>query len=96
VVVLKGAGTVVVAPEGNMALNTTGNSGLASGGTGDVLTGIIVGLLAQGLQPMGAACAAVYSHGKAADLAVTECGERGLIAGDVVEHLPAVWQELED
>src|SRR2546422_10000872 len=79
--VLKGAGTVVAGPDGRLAVNPTGNPGLATGGTGDVLTGIITGLLAQGLAPWGAACVGVYAHGLAGDIAASEGGETGLIAG---------------
>src|SRR3989441_6078610 len=81
-VVLKGAGTVVAGSDGRLAVNPTGNPGLATGGTGDVLTGIITGLLAQGVTPWGAACAGVYVHGLAGDLSSAEMGEKGLIARD--------------
>ena len=86
-VVLKGAGTVVSAPDGRLAVNPTGNPGLATGGTGDVLTGIITGLLAQGMAPWDAACAGVYVHGLSGDLAAAERGEMGLIAGDVIRAI---------
>jgi NAD(P)H-hydrate epimerase len=96
-VVLKGAGTVVAGPDGRLAVNPTGNPGLATGGTGDVLTGIITGLLAQGLAPWGAACVGVYAHGLAGDLAASEVGETGLIAGDVIRAIPlAIRRILED
>src|SRR5207245_2680686 len=96
-VVLKGAGTVVAGPDGRLAVNPTGNPGMATGGTGDVLTGIITGLLAQGVTPWGAACAGVYVHGLAGDLAAAEMGEMGLIAGDVIRAIPlAIRRILED
>jgi len=96
-VVLKGAGTVVAGPDGRLAVNPTGNPGMATGGTGDVLTGIITGLLAQGVTPWGAACAGVYVHGLAGDLAASEMGEMGLIAGDVIRAIPlAIRRILED
>src|SRR5947209_7097037 len=96
-VVLKGAGSVVAGPDGRLAVNPTGNPGLATGGTGDVLTGIITGLLAQGLAPWGAACVGVYAHGLAGDLAASEMGETGLIAGDVIRAIPlAIRRILED
>src|SRR5881397_2762905 len=96
-VVLKGAGTVVAGPDGRLAVNPTGNPGMATGGTGDVLTGIITGLLAQGVTPWGAACAGVYVHGLAGDLAASETGEMGLIAGDVIRAIPlAIRRILED
>ena len=86
--VLKGAGTVVATPYGEVFINTTGNPGMASGGTGDVLTGMIGSLLAQGYGPTRAACLAVYLHGLAGDLAAEEKGEAGMIAGDVIEKIP--------
>ena len=87
-VVLKGARTVVARPDGATALCPTGNPGMATAGTGDVLTGMIVGLLAQRVASWEAACAATYLHGLAGDLAVAEKGPAGLIAGDVIEHIP--------
>jgi len=87
-VVLKGAGTIVAGPDGRLAVNSTGNPGMATAGTGDVLTGIITGLLAQGLSAWDAACAGVYLHGLAGDLAASEQGEMGLIAGDVIQAIP--------
>jgi NAD(P)H-hydrate epimerase len=87
-VVLKGAGTIIAAPHGEVFINTTGNPGMARGGTGDVLTGMIGSLLAQGYGPTPAACLAVYLHGLAGDLAAEEKGETGMIAGDVVEKIP--------
>ena len=87
-VVLKGAGTIVAAPDGRMAINSTGNPGLATAGTGDVLTGMIAGLLAQGLSPWEAACLATYLHGLAGDLATCRVGQVGLIAGDVMRSIP--------
>ena len=86
--VLKGAGTVVATPHGEVFINTTGNPGMATGGTGDVLTGMIGSLLAQGYGPTQAACLAVYLHGLAGDLAAEEKGEAGMIAGDVIEKIP--------
>jgi NAD(P)H-hydrate epimerase len=87
-VVLKGAGTVIAGVDGRLAVNSTGNPGMATAGTGDVLTGMIVGLLAQGLSPWDAACAGVYLHGLAGDLAASDLGEAGLIAGDVLRTIP--------
>lgn len=85
VIVLKGAGTVVVSPDAT-ALCPAGNPGMASGGMGDALTGVITGLLAQGLDTAAAAETGVWLHAHAADLAAAE-GERGLLAGDVIAHL---------
>ena len=93
-VVLKGAGTIVAGPDGRMAVNSTGNPGMATAGTGDVLTGIITGLMAQGLPPWEAACAGVYLHGLAGDLAASEQGEAGLIAGDVIRAIPRAIQRV--
>ena len=87
-VVLKGAGTVIATPDGEVFINTTGNPGMATGGTGDVLTGMIGSLLAQGYGPTPAACLAVYLHGLAGDLAAEEKGEAGMIAGDVIGKIP--------
>lgn len=87
-VVLKGARTVIARPDGAITICPTGNPGMATGGTGDVLTGMMVGLLAQGLQSWEAACAATYLHGYAGDLAASVRGQAGLIAGDVIDQIP--------
>jgi NAD(P)H-hydrate epimerase len=89
VVALKGARTVVAGPDGQVTVNPTGNPGMATGGTGDVLTGIAGGLLAQGVAPTVALRAAVYLHGLAGDLAAETRGEAGLVAGDVADAVPA-------
>jgi NAD(P)H-hydrate epimerase len=89
VVALKGARTVVAEPDGHVALNPTGNPGMATGGTGDVLTGIAGGLLAQGVALAHALRAAVYLHGLAGDLAAEARGEAGLVAGDLADAVPA-------
>jgi ADP-dependent NAD(P)H-hydrate dehydratase / NAD(P)H-hydrate epimerase len=87
-VVLKGARTIIARPDGAVAICPTGNPGMATAGTGDVLTGMMVGLLAQGLPSWEAACAATYLHGTAGDLAAASKGQAGMIAGDVVEQIP--------
>jgi len=88
VCVLKGARTVIAAPDGRFAVCPTGNPGLASGGTGDVLAGIVGGLLSQGLAPFEAAGLAVYAHGLAADRLAERTGEVGMLARDVLTELP--------
>jgi NAD(P)H-hydrate epimerase len=93
VLVLKGVPTVVAAPDGRAFLNPTGNPGMATGGSGDVLTGIILGLLAQGKRPLDAALLGVYLHGFAGDLAAATFGA-GLIAGDIVRALPDALRRL--
>jgi NAD(P)H-hydrate epimerase len=91
---LKGAGTVVAAPDGRLAINTSGNPGMASGGMGDVLTGVITALLGQGYEPFAACCLGAFCHGLAADLAAAAKGETGLIATDVQEMLPYTFKRL--
>lgn len=88
VVVLKGAHTVVADPTGDIFINSTGNPGMASSGVGDVLTGIIAGLLAQGLTILNASKLGVYLHGLAGDIAFEEKGELSLIASDLLNNLP--------
>jgi NAD(P)H-hydrate epimerase len=95
VVALKGARTLIAAPGGPIFENPTGNHGLAKGGSGDVLTGLIAGLVAQGLTPLNAAKVGVFTHGLAADLAAEAIGARGMIASDVIDHLPAAWRAIE-
>lgn len=94
IVVLKGAGTLVAAPGRPAAVNMTGNPGMATGGSGDVLTGIIAGLMAQGIPPYEAACAAVWLHGRAGDLAAAEKSQATLIAADLIEKLPEAFRDL--
>ncbi|MBS0010105.1 MAG: NAD(P)H-hydrate dehydratase [Bacteroidales bacterium] len=85
--VLKGAHTSVCLPDGRVWFNTTGNPGMASAGSGDVLTGMILGLLAQGYKPSEAAIAAVYIHGLAGDLAAEKTGYESLIASDIIHNI---------
>jgi NAD(P)H-hydrate epimerase len=92
-VVLKGAGTVVAAPGRPPAVIPTGNAGLATGGTGDVLAGLVGALLAGGLPPFDAARAGAWVHGRAGDLAARRFGQRGLVAGDLGEAIGQVWAE---
>lgn len=95
VVVLKGHQTIVTDGPGNVFTNPTGNSGLATGGTGDVLAGLVGGLLAQGMTALHAAVLGVYLHGLAGDLAAQAFSERGMIAGDVVAAIPGAWRAIE-
>ncbi len=88
VLLLKGARTLVATPEGRLFVNSSGNPGLASGGMGDVLTGLIGGLLAQGLNPADAAVLGAYWHGRAADDLCAGQGNAGMIATDVLRQLP--------
>lgn len=93
-VVLKGHRTVTAFPDGTAYVNTTGNPGMAKGGSGDVLAGILVSLLAQGLTPREAAPMAVYLHGLAGDLCAEEIGEYGMLPTDIIRKLPQVVRGL--
>jgi NAD(P)H-hydrate epimerase len=95
VVVLKGSRTVIASPGGLVAINPTGNAGMASGGMGDALAGIIGSLLAQGLEPAQAAEAGVFWHGAAADRVAARRGEAGLLASDLIEELPPTLREMQ-
>lgn len=94
VIVLKGAYTVVAAPDGRTVLEPFANPGLATGGTGDVLAGTIVALRAQGMGAFEAAVAGAYLHGMAGELARAGIGAAGMAAGDVLTYLAPVWQQL--
>jgi len=94
IVVLKGHQTLVADPEGHVNVNPTGNPGMASGGMGDVLGGMIAAFLARDVDPFDAACAAVYIHGFAGDLLKEEMGDTGLAAIDLAERIPTAIQRL--
>lgn len=94
IVVLKGARTVIASPDGNIFINPTGNSGMATAGTGDVLTGIIAGLIAQGARPLDAARVGVFLHGLAGDNRAKIKGEHGMIASDLVNELPHIIKKI--
>ncbi|NLC39173.1 MAG: NAD(P)H-hydrate dehydratase [Clostridia bacterium] len=96
VVVLKGARTLVADPQGELFVNMTGNPGMATGGSGDVLAGIIAALLGQGLDPLTAAVIGVYAHGAAGDRAASVQGLMALSAGDLLNYLPSVFLDLEE
>lgn len=97
-VVLKGHRTVIATPDEKIHINPTGNPGMATGGTGDILTGMIAGILAQ--EHLGSfierLCLAVYLHGRAGDLAAEEIGEESLVATDLLRFLPKAWENLRD
>lgn len=93
-VVLKGAGTIIALPGGRYFINTTGNPGLAAGGTGDVLAGVIAGLMAQGLNPEDAAVCGVFLHGLSGD-ELARVRPRGYLAGEVADEIPAAMRKVE-
>ena len=93
-IIVKGAWTTIVTPEGYFYFNPTGNPGMATGGSGDVLTGILLGLLAQGYSREEACKLGVYIHGLAGDIAAEEKTQMGMTAADIIEALPAAWKKL--
>jgi len=94
IIILKGAYTAIISPNGPVYFNSTGNPGMAKGGSGDVLTGFIVGLLARGIPALEAAKAGVYLHGLAGDFAAKKKTEEAMHAGDIVEYLPPAWASM--
>jgi NAD(P)H-hydrate epimerase len=92
--VLKGHHTLIALPDGRAFFNTTGNAGMAKGGSGDVLTGILTALLAQGYPPADAAILGVYLHGLAGDLAAQALSTEAMTAGDLVTHLAPAFSRL--
>ena len=95
-VLLKGHYTALCMPDGNIVFNSTGNSGMATAGSGDVLTGIITGLLARGYARAEACMLGMYLHGLAGDLAAKSLGKESLLAGDIIDYLPQAFLRLED
>ena len=93
-VILKGASTCIADPDGNAAVNITGTDGLATGGSGDILTGLLLGLLCQGAEPFAAACAAAWLLGTASELAAGETGTASQLPRDVLAKLPQAWLRL--
>ena len=91
---LKGARTVIAAPNGELAINASGNPGMATGGSGDVLTGVIAAFVAQGYEPFAACCLGAYIHGLAGDMVAAEKGEIGMNATDIQEMLPLAIKSL--
>ena len=94
IVVLKGAHTSVSTPEGNVFFNSTGNPGMATAGSGDVLTGIILSLLAQGYSPENAAITGVYLHGMAGDIAAEESCFESIIASDIINCIGKAFKRI--
>ena len=94
IIVLKGAHTAVVSPKGEVYINTSGNNGMATAGSGDVLTGIITSFLAQGYEPLKAAILAVYLHGQAGDMAASESSEEAMTAQDIIANLGKAFRKL--
>lgn len=92
VTVLKGAGTIIASPEGRMMINRTGNSGMATGGSGDVLAGMTGSLSAQGAKPFAAAAAAVYLHGLAGDIAAEKLGRISMLPTDLINEIPQAYK----
>ena len=92
--VLKGARTIISDPAGVLHINPTGNPALATGGTGDILTGLISGFLARGLSEVKAAAAGVFLHGLAADFFAEKNGETGLLAADLLDLIPFLMNSL--
>lgn len=88
VVVLKGSSTVIAVPDGRIFINEAPNSGLAKGGSGDVLAGLTAGLFAQGMEPYRAACSAVYIHSEAGKAALEDIGARAMLPTDIINYLP--------
>jgi NAD(P)H-hydrate epimerase len=95
-VVLKGAHTSITTPEGRVFINSTGNPGMATAGSGDVLTGIILSLLAQGYYPQNAALLGVYLHGLAGDIASNELCYESIIASDIINSIGKAFNHLRD
>jgi NAD(P)H-hydrate epimerase len=94
ILVRKSHHAVIAGADGSLYINTTGNPGLAKGGSGDVLTGMITGFLAQGYSPIESALIATYVHGKAADIALRTINENSLLATDVILHISAALNEI--
>ncbi len=93
--IVKGAPTVIISKDGTAAVNSTGNPALATGGTGDVLTGLIAAFRAQRMTSFEASIAAVYIHGLAGDKGCQELGVRGLIAGDLLNYIPMIMKKYD-
>ena len=95
ILLLKGAPTIIATAAGEVWVSPTGNSGMATAGAGDVLTGLLAGFLAQGVEPLQATSSAVFLHGWAGDVAKEKLGERSMVAGDILAALPAAFLRLQ-
>lgn len=95
ILVLKGANTIVADPQGKAYINPTGNPGMSKGGSGDVLAGMLASFIAQGIEPVLAARAAVYVHGLAGDRCAAEKSQHGMTPTDMIDELPEVLREFE-
>jgi NAD(P)H-hydrate epimerase len=95
-IVLKGGHSTISTPEGKVYFNSTGNPGMATGGSGDVLTGMITSLLGQGYSSLHAALLGVYLHGLAGDIGVDFLGEECLSASDIIDFLPQAFMEIRE
>ena len=95
-IILKVRYTAICLPNGHILFNPTGNAGMATAGSGDVLTGIITGLLARGYKPQDACILGVYLHGLAGDLAAHDIGEESLLASDIISYISRAYQRLKE
>ena len=95
-VILKGHFSAICMPDGNVVFNSTGNPGMATAGSGDVLTGILTGLLARGYKPQDACVVGTYLHGLAGDLAAHDMGEESMLASDIIRYLPRAFKRLKE
>ena len=95
-IILKGHFSALCLPNGHIEFNSTGNSGMATAGSGDVLTGIITALLTRGYEASSACRVGMYLHGLAGDLAVKDIGKESLIASDIIQYLPKAFLRMED
>lgn len=94
IVLVKGAYTTICTPEGEVYFNSTGNPGMATGGSGDVLTGILASLLGQGYDPIKAAILGTYLHGLAGDKAAGSWGEEAMLPSDLIDHIGDAYKEI--
>jgi NAD(P)H-hydrate epimerase len=95
-IILKGHYTAICMPDGHVMFNPTGNAGMATAGSGDVLTGILTALLARGYSQQDACIVGVYLHGLAGDLAARDLGEESLTAGDIINYLPQAFKRMKE